>query len=311
MCRYCTPFRLWILCLSEECYSIITALRLPHVVPVQLSELELDDPELAAAKHDRSHIEYFFTCTPALMSWVFKKDQSIDVLTYLDADLYFFGNPSFLFQEFVDFSTLITPHRFSQQNAELRRFGIYNVGWVSFRRDGDGFNCLRWWRQSCIEWCYAMVQNGRYGDQKYLDEFPKRFSRVQIAAHPGVNVAPWNLDNYVLSLGPEGAPEVDGRPVIFFHFHGLRRITSFLWRTAHDDYGAPLGKDVRSWIYGPYFAELAAARREISGHLPRPERARRNAVPRPPRGVSGLTFGARLRAAARSKKIWVLMNRVL
>ncbi len=267
MRRHCAPFRLWVLCMSDECYRQISLLGLPDVVPLKLNALETALPSLAAVKSGRSLLEYYFTCTPALLTWLFDKQPQIDTLTYLDADLYFFSSPDRIFQEFSGSSVLIVPHRFSRRNEHLLRWGIYNVGWVGFRRDTEGLRCLRWWYERCVEWCYDIEEADRFADQKYLDRFPRLFGGVQIDENPGVNLAPWNLDNYRLSKSDAGVPLVDGAPLVFFHFHGLRRVTSYLWRTAHHEFGAPLNALVRHLLYRPYLEDIAAGERRLGGVL--------------------------------------------
>jgi hypothetical protein len=278
MRRHCGPFRFWLLCLSDECYEAARALALPKLEPVRLQTLEADDDALASAKRERSTVEYYFTLTPSFMAWVLRANPQIDVLTYLDADVYFFNSPRFVLEEFADHSTLIVPHRFSPRNFERRKWGLYNVGWISFRRDVDGLACLEWWRRSCLEWCRDIVEENRYADQKYLDRFPERFQRVQIASHPGVNLAPWNLDNYAISSEPGEAPRVDGKPVIFFHFHRLRRIAPFLWHTRHRQYNAPLNRAIRTALYAPYLEAIARAERRLTGLMPGAAPLRRRAT---------------------------------
>src|SRR5262249_3181434 len=92
----------------------------------------------------------------------------------------------------------------------------------------------------------------------YLDQFPVRFRGVKILRHPGVNLAPWNLGNYRLSIGPHRSPYVDGLPVIFYHFSRLRRVTPFLWGTNHRHLKAPTTHPVRTGLYEPYLAEIMA-----------------------------------------------------
>ncbi|HTZ80017.1 MAG TPA: hypothetical protein VMC10_19055 [Stellaceae bacterium] len=258
MRRHCEPFRLWALCLSDEAYEFLIALDLPGLLPMRLAELEAHDPELLQAKSNRTPIEYYFTCSSTLMAALFDLHPDIDVLTYLDSDLYFFASPEAIFAEFRDASTYIVPHNFSKRNEDLLWGGLYNVGWVSFRRDADGLACLAWWRKSCLEWCHDYVEGDRFGDQRYLEKFPEMFRRVAIARHPGINVAPWNLDRYRLGVDPQGAPTVDGQPIIFFHFSGLKRISAILWRTSHRRFGAPMNRQVRGLLYAPYLADLLA-----------------------------------------------------
>ncbi len=263
MRRHCAPFRLWVLCMSDECHRQLSLLNLPEIVPLKLGDLETHFPALLVAKSDRSLLEYYFTCTPALLAWLFDTQPAIDILIYLDSDLYFFSRPDFLFEEFADFSVSIVPHRFSPRNAHHVRWGIYNVGWVGFRRDAEGMRCLAWWRDRCLEWCRDIEEPDRFADQKYLDAFPKLFAGVQVIQHPGVNLAPWNLDHSPLSKSASGEIEVDGKPIVFFHFHRLRRVTGYLWQTPHIEFGAPLDGMVRRSLYAPYFADLTGAEKLI------------------------------------------------
>src|SRR3712207_8793431 len=44
-----------------------------------------------SAKSDRSHVEYLWTTTPAIILWLLTRHPEIDLLTYLDADLFFYS----------------------------------------------------------------------------------------------------------------------------------------------------------------------------------------------------------------------------
>jgi hypothetical protein len=307
MRRHCAPFRLWVLCMSEECHRQLSAFNFQDLIPLRLTDLESHAPDLLQAKRGRSPLEYYFTCTPALMSWLLATRAEINLLTYLDADLYFFARPEVIFADMANASTLIVPHRFSKRNEDKLQWGIYNVGWVSIRRDDDGLACLAWWNRACLEWCRDVLEGDRFADQKYLDQFPVRFARVRVNDNPGVNLAPWNLDNYSISVGVDGEPLVDGKPVVFFHFHRLRRVAPWLWRTAHAEFGAPLDRQVRQLIYRPYLAEIAAAERSV-----------RLAVSAPPLRRDKARIGSiqeRLRAVGsvlqRGGGIWVIRGRPL
>ncbi len=207
-------------------------------------------------------LEYYFTCTPVLISFLLNKNPVIDTITYIDADVCFYRDPNILFDNFREFSVQIVPHRYSERNRALEKWGLYNVGWVTFRRDEAGLACLSWWRESCIEWCYDRLEGGRFADQKYLDQFPRKFSRVQVVEHPGVNVAPWNLDTGALTRSA-GELSFRGEKLIFFHFHKLRQAAPSLWQTRLGDYGARLDRTTRDWLYVPYIRQLAAAEREM------------------------------------------------
>jgi hypothetical protein len=230
-------------------------MQLPQVQLISLSDFEKDDPLLLNAKQNRSLIEYYFTCTPSLPLYVVDHDPEVDIITYLDADLYFFSSIKPVYQELGNQSVLIIGHRFPQALKDLEIFGIYNVGMLSFRRDNNGLACLHWWRDRCIEWCFDRFENGRFADQKYLDDWPDRFAGVVIIQHGGVGLAPWNLANYVYS---EKNNEflVDGQSIVMYHFHGVKRINRWIWDTNVIAYKTRLSKMVKQGLYIPYLKEL-------------------------------------------------------
>lgn len=110
---------------------------------------------------------------------------------------------------------------FSEQNREYVKFGVYNVGWLTWRRDARAYECLSWYRRKSLEWCYDASDGERYADQKYLDFWTSRFSGIHSIDHKGVNLAPWNVGNYRISTSDEKI-YVDDDPLVFYHFHGLK-----------------------------------------------------------------------------------------
>src|SRR6185312_2452525 len=141
--KHCSPFRLFVLALDDRCAGILRSLDLPGTSVVLLRDLEETDCELAGSKQTRSRIEYYYTCGPAFLQYCLERFPEIDLLTLIDADLYFFSNPEPIFRELADASVGIIEHRFSEKQYALKRFGTYNVGWTSFRRDVNGLACLR------------------------------------------------------------------------------------------------------------------------------------------------------------------------
>jgi hypothetical protein len=265
---HANPSRLYILCLSQLCFQILLSLKLPNVYLLTLDDLEQADPELAATRDNRSLVEYYFTCTPALLMHLFRTEGDIDTLTYLDADLFFFANPAPILDEIGDRSIGIVPHRYPPALAHMAdSHGKYNVGWLTFRRDERAAACLSWWRSRCLEWCYDRVEDGKYADQKYLDAWPERFPGTAIIQHAGANLAPWNLPSHRLTQH-DGRVLVDGQPLIFFHFHRLREIRPWLYAPRLTDFGARATPLVRSRLYVPYLRTLRSIHRTVQPLLP-------------------------------------------
>jgi hypothetical protein len=62
-------------------------------------------------------------------------------------------------------------------------------------------------------------------------------------------------------------------PVIFFHFHGLKRLASGEHLTSHGLYQAPLSPLMRQALYNPYLREVLAIEREVEARFGGMERS--------------------------------------
>jgi len=254
---------LFALCLDAESHKLLSEANLSNVTLVSLDELEQAHPELLATKAGRSKVEYYYTCGPSFLLYLLETHPTIDLLTYLDSDLYFFADPKPLFGEVQGHSIGIIEHRLPKKLESFKRFGTYNVGWVSFRRSEPGIECLQWWADRCIEWCYDHVESSRFADQKYLDEFPTRFKAVRVIQHKGANLAPWNVANYRIMKGDDSVM-VDEQPLIFFHFQGFKMIRPWLFDTNFGWYKVSPSAVVRQSIVRPYIRELKQASRTMN-----------------------------------------------
>lgn len=257
--------QVWVLCLSERAGEILNDLAEPGVTAIALADFEAGDAALLAAKNDeRNTVEYYFTLTPSLVRYVFCRAPHAKMVTYLDGDLWFVASPEPIYREMGEASVLIIPHRFAESQRHLERHGIYNVGWLTFRNDMAGLACLEWWRDRNNEWCFDWVDevHGRYCDQRYLDYFPAKFAGVHVLRHRGSNLAPWNVGASVIARR-DGKVYADGDEVLFFHFHGLKRLAPRKFLTIHRNYRAPLDDVVRRDLYEPYLKELLVIEAEI------------------------------------------------
>lgn len=252
-------WQLFVVCMDEEACNILERLALPNVSAVSIEQIEHDDPALATAKNDRSRVEYLWTTTPAIILWLLMRHPEIDLLTYLDADLFFYSSPEPLFEELNGRSVLIHEHRYTPELRDMEINGKYNVGLVSFRADEQGKTALRWWRERCIESCHLDIKSGKCGDQMYLNDWPERFAGVHVLQHPGAGVAPWNVDQFSVTERDRQL-FIDGAPLIFYHFHSLRIVGPESFRPAYRFY---IRRDVRDLIYRPYMRALSTAMREI------------------------------------------------
>jgi hypothetical protein len=209
-------FHLWIVAMDAEAAQCLRRLALPHVSVIELGAVETE--RLLSVKQDRSVGEYCWTLTPFVIGHVLEAGSEVDRVTYLDADLFFFDNYASLFDEFEQSGkhVLLTEHAFAPEYQDNLRFGRFCVQFMTFRKTEEGSRVLGWWRDRCAEWCFARLEDGKFGDQKYLDEWPAMFGdAVHVLENTQRTLAPWNA-HYFERISPEPLAPV------FYHFHGLR-----------------------------------------------------------------------------------------
>lgn len=251
---------LYVVCFDNETFEILSQLNYSHLIPIALGDFE--DEALLSIKGGRSFGEYCWTCTPSVIRYVIQR-YNLGDCTYVDADLYFFNSPAPLL-ELGDKSVSITPHRYTPKYDQSKTSGIYCVQFMTFKNNPDAMAVLEWWRNKCIEWCFNRFEEGKFGDQKYLDDWPERFhGTIQILESPAAGVAPWNVQQYKLVGSGYMAEELTtGRhfQIIFYHFHSLKVLHSHRY-----DLGVyELSKSILCQLYRPYIKALNEVGFELS-----------------------------------------------
>lgn len=253
----CPSFHLYVVAFDDASYAYLANAGIPHLTPIALREFE--DPALLAVKPTRSVAEYCWTCTPSVILYCIQKF-GLPGCTYVDADMVFYHDPQILLDECGGRSVIISEHRYTAEYAQFGlENGIYCVQFMYFANNDDGLTALVWWRDRCLEWCYDRLEDGKFGDQKYLDDWPERFRGVHVMQHPGGGLAPWNLQQYSFGIREDGLyvrTLRDDRdyPAVFFHFHGLKLYTdgkASLCGVSYD-----VGPSARENIYLPYLKDL-------------------------------------------------------
>ena len=252
--RHVTNYTLWILCMDGAVHEILKKMKLSNVRLLQLNLLETE--AMKRVKPKRTAVEYCWTTTPFTLKFVFESDSSADRVTYLDADLWFRKSPTPIFQEFDNSGkdVLITDHAYAPEYDLSEKSGQYCVQFITFTREG-GETVRKWWEDRCIEWCFSRYENGKYGDQKYLDDWPERFpEKVHVLSNQGWALAPWNANRFPYSNG------------IFWHFHGLRlteKKTKIMVQLTTSYSIPPI---TRKQIYESYIEDLRIAIKIMKNH---------------------------------------------
>jgi hypothetical protein len=213
----------WVICMDDTTYVILNKLNYHNLHAIHYSTCET--PELLAIKASRTTGEYCWTFTPFTFTAIFLLAPDLKKLTYVDADLFFMRNFDEIFHELEasNKSVLITKHNYSGilgGQIKENKFGKFCVQFITVKNTIASKKVINWWQNKCIDWCFARVEKGKFGDQKYLDEWPEIFGDdVHILKNPDFALAPWNINSLSKSLKSKRA--------IFYHFHGFRIINKY------------------------------------------------------------------------------------
>ena len=216
LAEFCQDFEIFVLCIDDQTKSLLEQLNISYLNCIPLFEVE--NNTLIKAKKNRTHTEYCWTLASSFTWYVMNKFKNINLITYLDADLLFYSCVEPIFNEIGDSSIAIIEHRFSSIFKKLEVNGRFCVEWNSFRRDAEGMECLNTWKDQCLEWCYYKLEDGKMGDQKFLDEWPNRYKSCHIIQELGAGIAPWNYSKYDIQK-EDSKITINGKKLIFYHFH--------------------------------------------------------------------------------------------
>ncbi|RYE57124.1 MAG: glycosyl transferase [Sphingobacteriales bacterium] len=261
--KVCKEFHLYIVAFDNESYVYLSGAGLPNVTVISMAEFE--DEALLSVKSTRTAAEYCWTSTSSLILYCINTF-NLDACTYVDADMIFYQDPVVLIKEAGTNSVIITEHRYSKEYDVSKTHGIYCVQFMYFRSDERGMKVLNWWRDRCIEWCFNRQEDGKFGDQKYLDDWTTRFEGVHVIKHPGGGLAPWNIQQFDVSmvrgsLMIENPGMREKALLIFFHFHGLKFYTDAMVSYTGTLYD--ISEKQKELIYRPYVSQLVNIAAEL------------------------------------------------
>jgi hypothetical protein len=260
--KNCPDFHIYIFAFNQKANDLLREMNLNKATIISLKEFE--DEELLKIKPSRSIAEYCWTCTSSTILYALEK-YNLESCTYLDADLFFYSSPEPIFKEMGNQSILITEHRYSPRYNKQLKAGKYCVQFINFRNNDQGLTALRWWRTRCIEWCYARYEDGKFGDQLYLEDWTERFKGVHVLQNPGGGLAAWNIQQYTFEKINDtvtGTEILTGRKfeAIFYHFHYFKFYTNGKIELGR----RTLTENVLNVFYKPYIVFLEKLKAQVS-----------------------------------------------
>jgi len=187
-------------------------------------------------------------------------EHTFQQVIYVDPDIFFCGNFSFLFEKLEKSAVLLTPHwRDSDPLVNEENFlavfkdGLYNAGFIGASE--KGIAAIKWWAGLCH---YKMERNkdkGLFDDQRYLNAMPVEFSEVETIRHKGCNLSYWNINSCKREI-VNGKLLINGQyEPIFIHFTedtiiNILNKNDHLLKPCLDEYEESLkeqGVDIENW----------------------------------------------------------------
>ncbi len=227
-------FVLHILAMDEYVADYFREHKKPEIVVETVSDYIEVYPELSEIREERTRAEFCWTLSPYSLYYTINKFH-LQHCIYLDSDCYFYHDPGEIIREMQDCSVLITEHNYTPEYDQSATSGKFCVQFMVFKNDDNGMKVLEWWKSRCREWCYNRFEDGKFGDQRYLDDWESRFAEIVYNCNDlGCGVAPWNCQKYEIvrqddTLCVRDRISKTVRPLVFFHFHGMTRLKEGKW----------------------------------------------------------------------------------
>ena len=153
-----------------------------------------------------------------------------DQVVYLDPDIVVLSSLDSLLAQFASASILLTPHltqpetqasAITDNELSALQHGIYNLGFLGVRNSAVGCHFADWWANRLQDFCFDDNARGLFTDQRWADLIPAYFPDHRVLRDPAYNVATWNLTGRRVTGDFETGFQVNGQPLVFFHFSGL------------------------------------------------------------------------------------------
>ncbi len=149
---------------------------------------------------------------------------------YFDPDMVVFSRLDELCRRLDEHAILLTPHQTAPEKtfesiidnefASLKH-GVFNLGFLGARADGQGRAFIDWWAARLRDFCHDNTDRGLFTDQRWVDLAPCFFDDLEVMRDVGFNVATWNLTHRRVIGSLAGGVKVNDEDLGFYHFSGF------------------------------------------------------------------------------------------
>jgi hypothetical protein len=269
MMKYDKSFKFFIICLESAGREMLESLGLSNAVLIDIEALEAYDGELATVKYKRSIKQYAWAAKPIAALYILEHYNEVDHIIWLDGDMAFLSIPEAIYEEWANYSVLLTEEKFTGKYDYISSiYGYFNTGFMGFRKDENSIECLKYFRNKLLyEWNYEEKEQHRWNDQLYVSDWDKKFTNIGIVNSPGINLTPFIFNrlieewNCVLTR-EEGQLYIGENRIVLFHFYGFKYFNKKEFDLCA--YTNIYYKPQIQYIYLPYIKEAVNINRKLS-----------------------------------------------
>lgn len=152
-----------------------------------------------------------------------------DLILYLDPDVVVYHDLAPMLDYLGDNEIGLVPHITAPEafdrgvtltELSVVRHGTYNLGHLILRPGKHSREMAQWWADRLDKYCFDDPESGLFTDQRWCDLVPAIFDKVSVLRQPNMDVASWNAGSRELIALGGGQYEIDGYPLLTYHFSG-------------------------------------------------------------------------------------------
>jgi hypothetical protein len=248
--KYDKDFHFFIICAQDEVKDLLEKMELSNVTLINIKDIENEDRELANIKSTRNEKEYIWTSKASIMLYLLNHFTELDHIIWLDGDTAFISDTQPIFNEWGNYSVFLTEEQYKGEYEWLSKiYGVYNTGFMGFKRDQNAFQCLQWFREKLIDWCFDKPEEGRWSDQMYVVDWLTRFVNVGVSGNLGINTNLFISSQNTVTKEDEHL-YINGDKIILFHYYGFKYLDGNEFDLC--GHGFFPTDQIVEWIFVPY-----------------------------------------------------------
>jgi hypothetical protein len=155
--------------------------------------------------------------------------QKTDKAIFIDCDISFYGDFSFLYKDLDTSDILLTQHWRTidpEKSMMLYKswfdYGLYNAGFIGVNK--NAIKMLQWWGSACLSLCSGLETRYYFSDQFHLNLVPLFFEKTKVLTHLGCNTGLWTLFEHKITEKNNIVYLDDKDPLIFFHYTHIKSL---------------------------------------------------------------------------------------